>query len=589
MKHNRLIAVLVCILLVGLVCAAVTIFILRDAQPSPTSSPTSSPAPTMMCYSQLLPSERLDMGRFMCSDSGRYRFGFTENRDLAVWDTETEEKIWSIPTFSEEEKIWLTMQKDGNAVLKDGSSRALFATSTNGSPGAFLQIENDGTVRVLLENNVLAQVVLWNSHVNYFCDGAIKSLELQFLDKPSNMIPIDASTMHNKVMAGYQGWFNTECDGRGTNWRHYTNGPRPNVNDYVFEMWPDLREFNSTKDLCPTGFQFSDGTNAPLFSSHTDIIVEKHVKWMYDYEIDGVYVQRFVIFMKSQRCVRDRVLQNIRLRSEQYGRIFANMYDMSGANENTVYQHIKTDWIHLVDDLKITESDQYLHHNGKPVLSIWGFGFKTRVGDPERVLELIDWFQNKAPQKYQVTLMGGVPTWWRTLTRDSYTDPLWADVYRSFDIVSPWTVGRFENTTLADEHLRDLIIPDLAECTKYGIEYLPVIFPGSSFSNRKPHLEFNKIPRMGGDFMWRQIYNALEAGSKQLYVAMFDEIDEGTAIFKTAETSAQTPDEGNWLTLDVDGFDVPSDWYLRLMGNATKMLRESGSVPPTRPALPSMR
>jgi hypothetical protein len=94
---------------------------------------------------------------------------------------------------------------------------------------------------------------------------------------------------------------------------------------------------------------------------------------------------------------------------------------------------------------------------------------------------------------------------------------------------------------------------------------------------------------MGGDFMWRQIYNALEAGSKQLYVAMFDEIDEGTAIFKTAETSAQTPDEGNWLTLDVDGYDVPSDWYLRLIGNATKMLRESGSVPPTRPALPSMR
>eukprot|EP00978_Attheya_sp_CCMP212_P035654 scaffold156434_cov36-Attheya_sp.AAC.1 len=94
---------------------------------------------------------------------------------------------------------------------------------------------------------------------------------------------------------------------------------------------------------------------------------------------------------------------------------------------------------------------------------------------------------------------------------------------------------------------------------------------------------------MGGDFMWRQIYNALEAGSKQLYVAMFDEIDERTAIFKTAETSAQTPDEGNWLTLDVDGFDVPSDWYLRLMGNATKMLRELGLVPPTRPALPGMR
>eukprot|EP00978_Attheya_sp_CCMP212_P009634 scaffold22852_cov63-Attheya_sp.AAC.6 len=320
--------------------------------------PTSSPAPTMPCYSQLLPDERLDIGTFMCSDDGRYRFGFTENRDLAVWDTETGEITWSIPTFSEEEKVWLTMQNDGNAVLRDMLSGVLFATSTNRSPGAFLQIENNGTVRVLLKNNVLAQVVLWNSHVNYFCDETIKSPELKFLDKPSNMIPIDASTMHNKVMAGYQGWFQTEFDGHGKNWRHYTkNGLPPNVNDYVFEMWPDLREFNNTKDLSPTGFQFSDGTNAPLFSSQTDIIVEKHVKWMYDYGIDGVYVQRFVSSIKSQRCVRDRVLQKIRLRSEQYGRIFANMYDMSGANENTVYQHIKTDWIHLVDNLKITESD----------------------------------------------------------------------------------------------------------------------------------------------------------------------------------------------------------------------------------------
>eukprot|EP00978_Attheya_sp_CCMP212_P033028 scaffold131500_cov32-Attheya_sp.AAC.5 len=76
-----------------------------------------------------------------------------------------------------------------------------------------------------------------------------------------------------------------------------------------------------------------------------------------------VPVERFLISMKLQSCVRDRVLQKIRMLSEQYGHIFANMYDMSGANENTVYQHIKTDWIHLVDDLKITDSVRYLHHN----------------------------------------------------------------------------------------------------------------------------------------------------------------------------------------------------------------------------------
>ncbi len=159
MKKGRLIAGLACILC-GLVCTAVIIFILRDAQPPQMDGdgvgiiPTPSPAPTVLCYSQLLPGKRLNMGRFICSDNGKYKFGFTENRELAMWDTATNEKKWSIPTFSEEQTVWLTMQKDGNAVLNDGTSGALFATSTNGSPGAFLQIENDGTVRVLVEHNL---------------------------------------------------------------------------------------------------------------------------------------------------------------------------------------------------------------------------------------------------------------------------------------------------------------------------------------------------------------------------------------------------------------------------------------------------
>jgi hypothetical protein len=70
---------------------------------------------------------------------------------------------------------------------------------------------------------------------------------------------------------------------------------------------------------------------------------------------------------------------------------------------------------------------------------------------------------------------------------------------------------------------------------------------------------------------------------------MFDEVDEGTAIFKVAETSTQTPAQGQWLTLDADGCNLPSDWYLRLVGNATTMLRKTGSVPKTIPALQELK
>ena len=50
------------------------------------------------------------------------------------------------------------------------------------------------------------------------------------------------------------------------------------------------------------------------------------------------------------------------------------------------------------------------------------------------------------------------------------------------------------------------------------------------------------------------------------YVAMFDEVDEGTAIFKVSNTP---PKPGRFVTYD----GLPSDWYLRLTGEGTKLIR----------------
>jgi hypothetical protein len=52
---------------------------------------------------------------------------------------------------------------------------------------------------------------------------------------------------------------------------------------------------------------------------------------------------------------------------------------------------------------------------------------------------------------------------------------------------------------------------------------------------------------------------------------MFDEGDEGTAIFKvTSSPPTQTHFE------DYEG--LPSDWYLRLVGEGTKMLRKERPI-----------
>ena len=60
--------------------------------------------------------------------------------------------------------------------------------------------------------------------------------------------------------------------------------------------------------------------------------------------------------------------------------------------------------------------------------------------------------------------------------------------------------------------------------------------------------------------------------SVHIWMVQFDKVDEGTAIFKVATTKTEVPAVGNWLALDADGQSLPSDWYLRLCGEAQKML-----------------
>jgi hypothetical protein len=74
------------------------------------------------------------------------------------------------------------------------------------------------------------------------------------------------------------------------------------------------------------------------------------------------------------------------------------------------------------------------------------------------------------------------------------------------------------------------------------------------------------IPRRKGEFYWRQfaIFKAL--GIRTVFVGMFDEVDEGTAIYKV---SNDVPVGKYFVTYE----GLPSDWYLKLTGAATQMMR----------------
>jgi hypothetical protein len=71
---------------------------------------------------------------------------------------------------------------------------------------------------------------------------------------------------------------------------------------------------------------------------------------------------------------------------------------------------------------------------------------------------------------------------------------------------------------------------------------------------------------LGGEFYWRQFDTATTLGVEMAYVAMFDEVDEGTAIFKVTNNP---PTQGRFQTYE----GLPSDWYLRLTGEGSKVLR----------------
>lgn len=379
-------------------------------------------------------------------------------------------------------------------------------------------------------------------------------------------------TYKGLVMAGYQGWFRAAGDSTPT--KRYAYG---NENHSGIDMWPDVSEYEKTYD---TPFKLSNGQPAKFFSSHDKSTIDLHFKWMQQYGVDGVFMQRFFGNAKNHDQESLTVLKNAFEAASKYERAIAIMYDLSGlAASNEDCSAIIEDWKYLVDQLKVTNQagkKTYLHHNGKPVVTIWGIGFPDRPYNLRNigVERLIDFLKND-PVYGNCTVMLGVPTAWRTLNNDCINDPYLHQLIKQADIVLPWTVQRYSPLLHNDmDRLRDNTIEDIKWCTANHIDYVPCVYPGFSWHNLSRY-EFPddvkpvaSIPRQGGRFYWQQIATTINAGASMLYVAMFDEVNEGTAIFKGSDNP---PVSTVTSFINMDG--KPADHYLWLTGEAAKMLR----------------
>jgi hypothetical protein len=257
------------------------------------------------------------------------------------------------------------------------------------------------------------------------------------------------------------------------------------------------------------------------------------------------------------------------------------MYDLSGLKgSGQDCSLLIDDWKYLVDSLRVTNqsgSQTYVYHNGKPLVTIWGLGFPDRPYNIRNIgiSRFIDFLKND-PEYGGCTVMLGVPTFWRDLNADCNPDPYLHELIKQSDIVLPWTVQRFSPLLHNDmNRYRDLMLADIKWCKENGVAYVPCVYPGFSWHNLS-RSEFpddikpvGSIPRQGGRFYWQQISTAINAGATMLYVAMFDEVNEGTAIFKCSDNP---PVSNIARFINMDG--LPSDYYLWLTGEAGKMLRK---------------
>jgi len=380
---------------------------------------------------------------------------------------------------------------------------------------------------------------------------------------------IDTTTLTGKVMCGYQGWFGAPGDGSlGNDWRHWTKtrGMMTDGNAKV-DLWPDVSELAPTERF-PTDFKLPDGHPAEVFSSFQKPTVLRHFQWMQDYGIDGVFVQRFANGLRHRPNLEhnNTVLANCREGANLHGRAYAVMYDLSGMSAGRMDEVIN-DWRALRAQMAITEDPAYLHHHGKPVVAVWGIGFSDhRQYTLAECRRLIDFLRNDTVAG-NCTVMLGVPAHWRELNRDAITDSNLLELIQSADIVSPWTVGRYTNPEGAQRYAETLLRLDQIWCQNRKLEYLPVVFPGFSWHNMYGSPS-DQIPRLAGRFLWSQICAAKRERAAMLYVAMFDEVDEGTAIFKCANV-VPTGRQSQFVTFA----GLPSDFYLKLVGKGAKLIR----------------
>lgn len=383
---------------------------------------------------------------------------------------------------------------------------------------------------------------------------------------------VNATSFIGKVICGYQGWFRAPGDLSNQGWVHYFRNNTPS--NVTIDLWPDMSEYSDDEKYIVPGWQYKDNSKVFVFSSANKKTVLRHFQWMQAYGIHGAAVQRFVggIDPNQPNKEYNRTLAYAREAANRTGRVFFLEYDQSGIVGQDLINRVKNDWKYMVDSLKITSDNRYLHHNGKPVVGFYGL-YPERFSS-DLAHQVLDIFTQKG---YEAFVMGSGEIFWHDASPPGWT-PSWLSVYQRLGAYSPWNVGHYDRAEkLTANAATTTWKSDKALLEKSGVIFTPLIFPGFAWDNlMKQAAGTTYVPRRKGELMWNQIQVAKQLGAQSAFVAMFDEIDEGTAIFKV---SNEVPVNNYFATLE----GVPSDFYLSMTGLATSVLTGNQTLPMTMP------
>lgn len=385
--------------------------------------------------------------------------------------------------------------------------------------------------------------------------------------------PVRDNEVDGKVFCGYQGWFGAPGDGTEIGFDNYRFAGKFEPGTCVIDYWPDLSEFDKNEKY-PTSFRHADGSVAHVFSAANPKTVDHHFRWMKEYGIDGVFLQRFGWALKQPETLahRNQVHENVRQAAVKHGRLRALMYDLTSLESGDIEKYIIPDFKRIARRENLASDSSYIRFNGQPVVAVWGIGFNdNRAYSLDECSKLIK-FLKSDPVFGGNAVMLGVPYYWRNQGPDTVDNPRFLEVIQQADIVSPWAVGRYGTVEDAQRLMRETLKADAEWTSQKNQGYLPVIFPGFSWHNLKTaegeQKPLNQIPRLGGKFLWTQAAEVKQAGVDMVYVAMFDEMNEGTCVFKC--TNDPPVGESPFLTYAVD--QLPADHYLWLTGKIGELM-----------------